>query len=411
LIRAILGRILGIFAPVTSLVALLAGDVYAFFKPAAVFIAAYVNDFFALVGESEAGWLKCAVSVCLFVPLCASVTAVAFAVAYYQFVLGNAVLDTPIFFRYDAHTATAHLDHVWLTPRNAYSFELSLQYPESEHNHALGIVMATLAVELPLAQHANDTSSITLLREPRPLMPRYRSPLLRTMATVASAAPLILGLWHEETRMAVTLKTDWRPVDGLAAIDGDDLLLSQVPLHVSVHFDKPLQLYTSRLCVRPRLSGLSYVWSEWFWLTSFLFCCWMVFWQAVLYAAVWICLARCMVEELRESRVNGGGSQRRARRNNDDDSLYEWDTLLREHRAERQQRTATKTAVAAASTTAVASSATSTDDNDIDDDIDDSTVIVEPDNSSAGPVPDFSSKSKPASAPQVTRRRKSQLQQ
>jgi hypothetical protein len=400
----VLGRIWALFSPVTSLVALLVGDVYAVFKPAAVFVASYVNDFFALVGESEAGWLKCAASLCLFVPICVSVTAVSFALAYYQFVLGNALLDTPVFFRYDEDGATAYLDHVWLTPRNAYSFELSLQYPESEHNHALGIVMTTLAIELPLAEHVNDSSVVALLREPRPLMPRYRSPLLRTMATVASAAPLILGLWHEETRMSLTLATDWRPVDSLAAIEGGDLLLSSVPLRLSVHFDKPLQLYTSRLTVRPRLSGLSYLWTEWFWLTSFLFCWWMVFWQAVLYAAVWICLARCLVEELRESR--GSNGERRPRRN-ENDELYEWDTLLREHRAEREQRAASKTAA-----TAAAATTTSTAD---DNDVDDSTTVVEPDDNSSttvggSAVPDFSSKSKPAVAA-VTRRRSSKLQQ
>lgn len=372
--KRIFGLIANLFSPITSLLSLFITDVSDALRPLALFVFAYVNDFFTLVKESDGGWLKCAASVCVFVPICISVTGVSFAVAYYQYVLGNAILEAPIFFRYADGAAFARLDHVWLTPQNAYSFEMSLQYPESEHNHALGIVMASLVVELPLAN--NDSDSLVLLREPRPLMPRYRSPLLRTMATVASAAPLILGLWHEETRMSMTLATDWRPIDGLHG--EDDLLLSSLPLRISVHFDKPLQLYTSHLTVRPRLSGLSYWWTEWFWPTSVIFCSWMVLWQTILYTILWVCFARCLVEEMRATRDESSeGPLRRRRQLRDEDELYEWDTLLREHRAEREQRMATKAAMDAAAASTAASATTAapvqTDDNDDDDNDEDTT--------------------------------------
>lgn len=356
--------------------------------------------------ESDGGWLKCAASVCVFVPICVSVTGISFAVAYYLYVVGNAILEAPIFFRYADGAAFARLDHVWLTPQNAYSFEMSLQYPESEHNHALGIVMASLVIELPLAN--NDSDTFVLLREPRPLMPRYRSPLLRTMATVASAAPLILGLWHEETRMSITLATDWRPIDGLNEIDGDDdLLLSSLPLRVSVHFDKPLQLYTSRLTVRPRLSGLSYLWTEWFWPTSVIFCSWMVLWQTILYTILWVCFARCMVEEMRASRDQSEGPLRRRRQLRDEDELYEWDTLLREHRAEREQRMAAKAAAdaAAAAETSTTTMTSATDDNnDDDDDGDDEDITSNSVSTSAAaePVQQLTRRRKPSITPQTT---------
>ncbi len=373
--------------PVAELAQLLLGDAYATLKPIVLFVAAYVHDFVAVVGEADAGWFKCAVSMCLFVPICVSVTAAAYAVCYYQFVMGNAVVDAPLFFRYDAAGAVAHVVAP-LTASNAYTFELALHYPESEHNHALGLVMASLLVELP---DANGTA-LTLLREPRPLMPRYRSPLLRTMATVASAGPLLMGLWHEETRMLHTLVSDWRPLDGAP----ERLAASRADLHVSVALDKPLQLYTSRLTVRPRLWGLSYLWVEWFYVTSFLFCWWMVFWQGVLYTALWLCVARCMVEELRIARRDDPLG-RNAFLDSDEDRL-EWDQLLREHREQREKRAARAAAAAAAAPApkpTAASASRSTKDplesvNDNDDDADDIPIAASPATSSA-PL-DFSSK-------------------
>jgi hypothetical protein len=382
-------------SPLVEFARLTLADAYAVVRPVVLFVAAFLNDFVHTVGETEAGWCKCAVSVCLFVPLCVTVTTVAYAVCYYHLVLGNAVVDAPLFFRYDANGAAAQLSAVPLTASNAYSFELALQYPESDHNHALGIVMAGLTVEL----HRDDAAPLTLLREQRPLMPRYRSPLLRTMTTVASAGPLILGLWHEETHMTHTLTTDWRPADAVAA----GQLPTYASLRLAVTFDKPLQLYTSRITVRPRLWGLGYLWTEWFYTTSFLFCWWLVFWQSVIYGALWLCLARCMVDELRASRGTNAADRRFAA---SDEELLEWDDLLREHRAQRERRNKKAAESAAATATAAAAAASSpadtTDDADDDDDDvrSDASAAASASTSSSAPL-DFSSKG--------LRRRKSRL--
>jgi len=146
--------------------------------------------------------------------LTVSVSVFLYATFYFAY-MPVEMVDMPVHLQFqpcDGHTAnrctfpTADIAVGQRTPLlqgQAYSIRLALEMPDSPSNEDLGMFMACINIT------GKGDSSID--QSCRPSMTEYRSPLLRTMETVAFSPLLVLGLMRQSQKVAVHFFDTFQP--------------------------------------------------------------------------------------------------------------------------------------------------------------------------------------------------------
>jgi len=146
--------------------------------------------------------------------LTVSVSVFLYATFYYAY-MPVEMVDMPVHLQFqpcEGHTAnrctfpTADIAVGQRTPLlqgQAYSIRLALEMPDSPSNEELGMFMACINI--------TGKGDFSIDQSCRPSMTEYRSPLLRTMETVAFSPLLVLGLMRQSQKVAVHFFDTFQP--------------------------------------------------------------------------------------------------------------------------------------------------------------------------------------------------------
>jgi len=192
--------------------------------------------------------------------LTVSVSVFLYATFYFAY-MPVEMVDMPVHLQFqpcDGHTAnrcsfpTAALAVGQRTPLlqgQAYSIRLALEMPDSPSNEELGMFMACINIT-GKADESIDQSC-------RPSMAEYRSPLLRTMETVAFSPLLVLGLMRQSQKVAVQFFDNFHP-DPHSVARAFHLQLKSRLVHVT----------RATLHVEASLTGLRYLMYRHSWISA-----------------------------------------------------------------------------------------------------------------------------------------------
>lgn len=139
-----------------------------------------------------------------------------------------------------------------LTFSQPYDVIVELVLPDSPANHAIGNFMVSLDV------FTRDHTS--LHKDRRPAIMTYTSPLISTLSTVLTCAPILVGMKSESQTLRIPVLENYQFTSGWL----------QDPSHIVLEVSSPaLRVYGARVLFQTRLGGLPWFLHS-FRLTSFL---------------------------------------------------------------------------------------------------------------------------------------------
>ncbi|KAJ3093827.1 hypothetical protein HDU96_002004 [Phlyctochytrium bullatum] len=149
-----------------------------------------------------------------------------------------------------------------------YNLGLQLWMPNSDENFNLGNFM----ISMELLSATNKTLATTL----RPAIMRYQSPLLRTISTVVSSFPLVLGTSYEAQVLNIPLIEDF-------------IELKESPARYAIiKLSSPrIQVYESFITVEAHFQGLRYFMYHWGAVTAAVFISFFMFWYSMVGLVLW----------------------------------------------------------------------------------------------------------------------------
>ncbi|KAE8607406.1 hypothetical protein XENTR_v10011169 [Xenopus tropicalis] len=121
-----------------------------------------------------------------------------------------------------------------------YRISLELQLPESTVNQDMGMFMVTMSCYTRGGKQISFTARSAMLH--------YKSPLLRTMETLASSPMLLLGLSEQKQTLEVELYSEYR----------EDSYIPTVGAVIQIQSVR-IQIYSAELRVHAYFTGLRYL--------------------------------------------------------------------------------------------------------------------------------------------------------
>jgi len=206
--------------------------------------------------------LSSLVSTAITMFLTVSVSVFLYATFYFAY-MPVEMVDMPVHLQFqpcDGHTSnrcsfpTAAIAVGQRTPLlqgQAYSIRLALEMPDSPSNEELGMFMACINI--------TGKADESIEQSCRPSMAEYRSPLLRTMETVAFSPLLVLGLMRQSQKVAVQFFDNFHP-DPHSVARAFHLQLKSRLVHVT----------HATLHVEASLTGLRYLMYRHSWISAIL---------------------------------------------------------------------------------------------------------------------------------------------
>jgi hypothetical protein len=125
-----------------------------------------------------------------------------------------------------------------------YHVSLQLQAPESPVNEDIGVFMVNITLYTTAQQFLSTSARLAMVK--------YKSSLLHTLSTVVFSMPLLLGLWHQEQEVDVTLYEAYYEPYGDGAISATVTILNS-----------QIQLYSARLTIDANFGGFTYYLYQW----------------------------------------------------------------------------------------------------------------------------------------------------